>query len=127
MENYNEAMDIAATSTASAGTAEEKYAAYTEGMEASVSGLTAAWEKLIAKLKASEGLKWLVDSAKKLLDLLAEFPPEEYFCVSTDNRFLKICRSKGYWLSYGNRTAFKREVFCYRRAKNGKSTRAFGG
>ena len=70
MENYNEAMDIAATSTASAGTAEEKYAAYTEGMEASVSGLTAAWEKLIAKLKASEGLKWLVDSAKKLLDLL---------------------------------------------------------
>ena len=70
MENYNEAMDIAATSAASAGTAEEKYAAYTEGMEASVSGLTAAWEKLIAKLKASEGLKWLVDSAKKLLDLL---------------------------------------------------------
>lgn len=70
MENYNEAMDIAATSTASAGTAEEKYAAYAEGMEASVSGLTAAWEKLIAKLKASNGLKWLVDSAKKLLDLL---------------------------------------------------------
>ena len=68
MENYDSYKEAIETASDSAGTAEEKYEAYTESLEYSVKKLQAAWEGFAQSLEASPVIKFLTDFATKFVE-----------------------------------------------------------
>lgn len=68
MENYSRAEELAEKSADSAGTANEKYEAYADSIEAAINRLTAAWEKLTTDISSS----WIVKSGVKTLTFFVE-------------------------------------------------------
>lgn len=75
MENYSKAMDYADISANSAGTAMEKYDAYSQGIEANINRVKASFESLSSNLLNSElviGATKLANIVLKTADGLAE-------------------------------------------------------
>ena len=70
MDNYDKYQEAIETSADSAGTAEEKYEAYSESIEYQVERLTAAWEGFAQKLKANPVIIWLTEQAANLVEYL---------------------------------------------------------
>ena len=70
MDNYDKYQEAIETSADSAGTAEEKYKAYSESIEYQVERLTAAWEGFAQKLKANPVIVWLTEQAANLVEYL---------------------------------------------------------
>lgn len=70
MDNYDKYQEAIETSADSAGTAEEKYKAYSESIEYQVERLTAAWEGFAQKLKANPVIIWLTEQAANLVEYL---------------------------------------------------------
>lgn len=70
MDNYDKYQEAIETSADSAGTAEEKYEAYSESIEYQVERLTAAWEGFAQKLKANPVIVWLTEQAANLVEYL---------------------------------------------------------
>ena len=70
MENYDSYKEAIETSAESAGTAEEKYEAYTDSIEYQVQRLEAAWEGLAQKVAASPLIKTLTGWAADLIEYL---------------------------------------------------------
>lgn len=70
MENYDSYKEAIETSAESAGTAEEKYEAYTDSIEYQVQRLAAAWEGLAQKVAASPLIKTLTGWAADLIEYL---------------------------------------------------------
>ena len=70
MDNYDKYQEAIETSVDSAGTAEEKYEAYSESIEYQVERLTAAWEGFAQKLKANPVIVWLTEQAANLVEYL---------------------------------------------------------
>lgn len=77
MENYGSALGYAETAANSAGTAMEKYAAYTDSIEGKVNSLKAAFEELsIAVLNSElitgtvEFITWLLEALTSLVDAI---------------------------------------------------------
>lgn len=68
MENYARAEELAEKSADSAGTANEKYEAYADSIEAAMNRLTAAWEKLTTSISSS----WIVKTGVKTLTFFVE-------------------------------------------------------
>lgn len=66
-DSYKKAIEIAETST---GTANEKYEAYMESIEAHLNQLKDAWDALVQKVEASDIFKFLIDGATKLVEIL---------------------------------------------------------
>lgn len=74
MENYGDALNYATTAANSAGTAQSKYnEAYLDSIEAKLNALTASWEELSQSLLDSDIVKFLIDVARGLADLLNSF------------------------------------------------------
>ena len=61
LENSTRITDLMTISMNSLGTAEEKMAAYSDSVEASQKGVTAAFEEWVLKMNASPVLKWFND------------------------------------------------------------------
>ena len=71
MENYGSALEYAAVSAESAGTAQEKYQkAYLDSIEAKLDTLTASWQQLSADLLDSEIVKMFVEALTGIVNLL---------------------------------------------------------
>lgn len=73
MENYSDAMSYAATATNSAGTAQEKYAAYSDSVEAAFNRLTASWEEFSQTVLDSNVIVTLIGFLANLADGLTDF------------------------------------------------------
>ena len=70
MNNYNTALKYQETATNSAGTATQKYADYTQGLEAHVKSATAAFEQLSKTLINSDLFKGVVDTGTGFINTL---------------------------------------------------------
>lgn len=82
MENYDRYKELTEESANAAGTADKKYEAYMDSMEAATKRLTNAWEEFTLKLKSStimkEGIKLLalfVENMDKLLAAMRILAP----------------------------------------------------
>ena len=75
MENYNRYKELTEESANAAGTADKKYEAYMDSMEAATKRLTNAWEEFTLKLKSSTimkvGINLLADFVENMDKLLA--------------------------------------------------------
>lgn len=71
MENYDKYQELLDTSRNSAGTAETKYEAYKDSLQAATAGLTAAWEKIVDDAEINNLLK---DLTKALTWLVEQIP-----------------------------------------------------
>lgn len=75
MENYGKAMEYAGISADSAGTAMEKYDAYSQGIEASIARVKASFESLSSNILNSDAVVFFVNMANgalKFADALAK-------------------------------------------------------
>lgn len=70
MENYGKATEYTTQALGSAGTAEEKFSAYTEGIEAKLNAMTAAFESFSQNLLDSGVVKGIVDFGTGLLKVV---------------------------------------------------------
>lgn len=71
MENYSSAMEYAAVSTESAGTAQKKYTdAYMESIDASINKLTTSWESFSQTILSSDIVVTLVDIMSTLVNVI---------------------------------------------------------
>lgn len=68
MENYERAKELTEESAESTGTANEKYEAYTDSLEAAQKRLTNAWEELTIEIGASPLIKDLTKGAALLIE-----------------------------------------------------------
>lgn len=68
MENYERAKELTEESAESAGTADEKYEAYTDSLEAAQKRLTNAWEELTIEIGANPLIKDLTKGAAVLIE-----------------------------------------------------------
>lgn len=68
MENYSRVEELEEKSANAAGTANEKYEAYADSIEAAINRLTAAWEKLTTDISSS----WIVKTGVKTLTFFVE-------------------------------------------------------
>ena len=76
MENYDRVKELTEESANSAGTADEKYTAYMDSLEAKLKGLSNAWEDLTIKIEASplikggtEALTWFIENLDRILGI----------------------------------------------------------
>ena len=72
MENYGKAVEYTEDSLNSAGTAEEKFGAYTEGIEAKTNELTATLEELALKVLSSDMVKGVVEGLTDTVGFLTD-------------------------------------------------------
>lgn len=70
MENYGNAMKYAETSTNAAGTATEKYTAYTMSLEGRINSLTASFETFSMNILDSEVVAFVISAAEAILNAL---------------------------------------------------------
>lgn len=77
MENYDRVKELTEESANSAGTADEKYTAYMDSLEAKLKGLSNAWEDLTIKIEASplikggtEALTWFIENLDRILGIV---------------------------------------------------------
>ena len=70
MQNYGSALDYAQTATNSAGTAMEKYTAYTEGVQGKIESLKATFEALSITILNSNLVGFFADTMRVILDVL---------------------------------------------------------
>lgn len=68
LENYSTAEEISEMSRTSSGTAEAKYEAYLDSVEAAQKRMIASWEGLVQKFDSSNGLKLLYNGLSMLID-----------------------------------------------------------
>lgn len=80
MENYERAKELTEESAESAGTANEKYEAYADSLEAAQKRLTNAWEELTIEIGASpiikeftKGTAWLIENLDTLIQMAVTF------------------------------------------------------
>ena len=80
MENYERAKELTEESAESAGTANEKYEAYADSLEAAQKRLTNAWEELTIEIGASPIIKeftkdiaWLIENLDTLIQMAVTF------------------------------------------------------
>lgn len=71
MDNYGTSLKYAATAAESAGTATQKYEAYTEGITGKINGVVAAFERLSLNVLDSDWLGRFMDSGANLIDIIA--------------------------------------------------------
>lgn len=72
MENYGKAVDYTEDALNSAGTAEEKFGAYSEGIEAKMNKLTALLEGLATKVLDSDAIKDVIDALSGGVEFLTD-------------------------------------------------------
>lgn len=77
MENWERVKELTDEAADSAGTADEKYEAYTDSLEASIKMLTNAWEEFSQEIKASPLIKnitnfitWVVENVKTIATII---------------------------------------------------------
>lgn len=77
MENWERVKELTDEAADSAGTADEKYEAYTDSLEASIKMLTNAWEEFSQEIKASPLIKnitnfitWIVENVKTIATII---------------------------------------------------------
>lgn len=70
MENYKKVQDYTTVATESAGTAEEKYQAITESLEAKINALTDTWDKMVNNMDQSGTFGVAIDAATGLVNVL---------------------------------------------------------
>lgn len=70
MENYDRVKELTEESTNAAGTAETKYRAYLDSVNAALKNLTNAWENFTTKLKSSSFVKFGLKFLTTLIDNL---------------------------------------------------------
>ncbi|MDD4156860.1 MAG: hypothetical protein PHY08_09840, partial [Candidatus Cloacimonetes bacterium] len=70
LEDYSGAKELAKISEESAGTAEEKYKAYAESLEAATKRLQASWEQLTLKMSTSDFIKFFTNTLAKAVEYL---------------------------------------------------------
>lgn len=68
MEHYGSAMEYAKTSTEAAGTAQQKYGAYTESIEGKMAALTATFEQLSMTILSAD---WIITGIEMLTGLVS--------------------------------------------------------
>lgn len=72
-ENWDKVLKATSVSMSSAGTAEQKYAAYMDSLEAKTAQFTATWQKLVNNLSAGDTLKGFVDFGTHILEIIDKF------------------------------------------------------
>lgn len=70
MENYDKVLKYTEASTESAGTANEKYEAVLESLDAKINTLTSTWDKMINNMNQSGTFAAVIDSGTKLIEIL---------------------------------------------------------
>lgn len=75
MENWNRVKELTEESANAAGTADEKYSAYMDSIEASTKKLQNAWEGFTQSIKGSGILKFFQDIATGAVNALNKFMP----------------------------------------------------
>lgn len=72
-ENWDKVLKATSVSMSSAGTAEQKYAAYMDSLEAKTAQFTATWQQLVNNLSAGDTLKGFVDFGTHILEIIDKF------------------------------------------------------
>lgn len=73
MENWNRVKELTEESANAAGTADEKYSAYMDSMEAATKRLQNAWEGFTQSLETSTVMKFLTNATALLLENMDKF------------------------------------------------------
>lgn len=76
MEYWDKVVSLTDVASNSAGTAEKKFEAYTEGVEARIESLKAAWQSLSDTVLSSDFVKGAVDVLTKIVNLLDQISPK---------------------------------------------------
>lgn len=72
-ENWDKVLKATTISMNSAGTAEEKYSAYMDSLEAKTKQFTATWQELVNNLSTGDTLKGFVDFGTRILEVVDKF------------------------------------------------------
>lgn len=70
MENYGKVLKYTEESANSAGTAEEKYASYSESLQAHINELISVWQQFVTNMNISGVFNTFIDSASTLISIL---------------------------------------------------------
>ena len=70
LSNWQEVREAQEIAASSAGTADEKYSAYMDSIEASVNKVTQAWENFTTKLNSSKAIKGFLDFTARVVQNL---------------------------------------------------------
>lgn len=70
MENYDKVLKYTEASTQSAGTANEKYEAVLDSLDAKINTLTSTWDKMINNMNQSGTFGAVIDAGTSLLEIL---------------------------------------------------------
>lgn len=95
LSNWSQVKEATELSAQAAGTADEKYEAYMDSIEAHLNMVTTAWEKFTQKLQQNESIKWILDAASILIERLGLITRMAATFAST-NLFYKTKLGGGY-------------------------------
>lgn len=74
MDNYDRAMELVSVSQNSAGNTSKQLRAYNQGLEASFTKLTNAWQQFATRIATTDTVKVLVDTLTNLLEMVNSLP-----------------------------------------------------
>ena len=74
MDNYDRAMELVGVSQNASGESAKQLRAYNQGLEASFTKLTNAWQQFATKVTDSSAITNLVNNLTKLIEKINEFP-----------------------------------------------------
>ena len=70
MENYGKVLEYTEESANAAGTAEEKYSAYTDSLQAHINNLTSTWQEFVNNMNMSGTFNGAIDILSQLVNVL---------------------------------------------------------
>ncbi len=76
MDNYDRAMELVNVSQNASGESAKQLRAYNQGLEASFTRLTNAWQQFATRVADSDSIKKIVDALADLIELINKIPKE---------------------------------------------------
>ena len=133
MENWNRVKELTEESANAAGTADEKYSAYLDSIEASTKKLQNAWEGFTQSIKGSGIIKGLTDAETWIVNFVNKYGPYllTFFTTLQSKKIMSflgnsvtqgVGYAKGFFGSIGGKGRFHSVKF----GENGIETDEFG-